>query len=433
MIDSREVGRGRPLLRPARRARRRRRVRRRGARGRRLGRGRRRRSGARSLAGATSRAARAGCSPPTTRWPRCRRWRAPGGASSAARWSGSPARSARPRSRTSAGRCCRGGSTPARENFNTEIGLPLTILEAPAGDRGRWCWRWRCAARARSPSCARSPSPTSAVITNVGPVHVELLGSVEAIAAAKAEILAGLPRRRHARSSRPTPGRWSRTSTTRSRRCYASAPAATSSRVECRSATALDRGADRHPGGEAALPSSPSPRRTTSTNALAAIASGVALEAPLGRDGRSGAADNLLAPARRAGRARRRNRPGERLLQRQPGLDARGARPPRLARRGRPPHRGARRDGASSGPTPPATTARSARTRAQLGVEPDRRGRRAGPRLRARRAGRRRPRRRPSCSPRQLEPGDAVLVKGSRSVGLERSPTSWRAPADRSG
>ncbi len=31
------------------------------------------------------------------------------------------------------------------------------------------------------------------MITNVGPVHVELLGSVEAIAAAKAEMLAALP------------------------------------------------------------------------------------------------------------------------------------------------------------------------------------------------------------------------------------------------
>ena len=57
--------------------------------------------------------------------------------------------------------------------------------------RRRWCWRWRCAAPARSPSWRRSPSPRSAVITNVGPVHVELLGSVEAIAAAKAEILDG--------------------------------------------------------------------------------------------------------------------------------------------------------------------------------------------------------------------------------------------------
>jgi UDP-N-acetylmuramoyl-tripeptide--D-alanyl-D-alanine ligase len=35
--------------------------------------------------------------------------------------------------------------------------------------------------------------PRVGVITNVGPVHVELLGSVEAIAAAKAEILAALP------------------------------------------------------------------------------------------------------------------------------------------------------------------------------------------------------------------------------------------------
>jgi UDP-N-acetylmuramoyl-tripeptide--D-alanyl-D-alanine ligase len=35
--------------------------------------------------------------------------------------------------------------------------------------------------------------PEVAVITNVGPVHVELLGSVEAIAAAKAEVLAALP------------------------------------------------------------------------------------------------------------------------------------------------------------------------------------------------------------------------------------------------
>ena len=35
--------------------------------------------------------------------------------------------------------------------------------------------------------------PEVAVITNVGPVHVELLGSVEAIAAAKAEVLDSLP------------------------------------------------------------------------------------------------------------------------------------------------------------------------------------------------------------------------------------------------
>ena len=45
--------------------------------------------------------------------------------------------------------------------------------------------------------------PDVGVIVNVGPVHLELLGSLEAIAAAKAELIAGLPRRRRPRSCRP--------------------------------------------------------------------------------------------------------------------------------------------------------------------------------------------------------------------------------------
>ena len=49
--------------------------------------------------------------------------------------SASPARSARPRSRTSPGRCCPAGVHANRENLNTEIGLPLTLLEAPGGHR----------------------------------------------------------------------------------------------------------------------------------------------------------------------------------------------------------------------------------------------------------------------------------------------------------
>ena len=47
-----------------------------------------------------------------------------------------------------------------RENLNTEIGLPLTVLGPTPGPR-RWCWRWRCAARARSRSSPRSQSPMS--------------------------------------------------------------------------------------------------------------------------------------------------------------------------------------------------------------------------------------------------------------------------------
>jgi UDP-N-acetylmuramoyl-tripeptide--D-alanyl-D-alanine ligase len=77
------------------------------------------------------------------------------------------------------------------ENFNTEIGLPLAVLSAPEdtdvlvlemGMRGPGQIAELCAIAA----------PDVAVVTNVGPVHVELLGSVEAIAAAKAEIIDAL-------------------------------------------------------------------------------------------------------------------------------------------------------------------------------------------------------------------------------------------------
>jgi UDP-N-acetylmuramoyl-tripeptide--D-alanyl-D-alanine ligase len=77
------------------------------------------------------------------------------------------------------------------ENFNTEIGLPLAVLAAPEstevlvlemGMRGPGQIAELCAIAA----------PDVAVVTNVGPVHVELLGSVEAIAAAKAEVIDGL-------------------------------------------------------------------------------------------------------------------------------------------------------------------------------------------------------------------------------------------------
>ena len=77
------------------------------------------------------------------------------------------------------------------ENFNTEIGLPLAVLSAAAdtdvlvlemGMRGPGQIAELCAIAA----------PDVAVVTNIGPVHVELLGSVEAIAAAKAEIIEGL-------------------------------------------------------------------------------------------------------------------------------------------------------------------------------------------------------------------------------------------------
>ena len=79
-----------------------------------------------------------------------------------------------------------------RENLNTEIGLPLTVLEAP-DDTDLLVLEMAMRGPGQIAELAAIAEPEVAVITNVGPVHVELLGSVEAIAAAKAEVLASLP------------------------------------------------------------------------------------------------------------------------------------------------------------------------------------------------------------------------------------------------
>jgi UDP-N-acetylmuramoyl-tripeptide--D-alanyl-D-alanine ligase len=78
------------------------------------------------------------------------------------------------------------------ENLNTEIGLPLTVLEAP-DDTEVMVLEMAMRGAGQIAELAEIAEPEVAVITNVGPVHVELLGSVEAIAAAKAEVLAALP------------------------------------------------------------------------------------------------------------------------------------------------------------------------------------------------------------------------------------------------
>ncbi len=78
------------------------------------------------------------------------------------------------------------------ENLNTEIGLPLTVLCSP-DDADLLVLEMAMRGPGQIDELARIAEPEVAVITNVGPVHVELLGSVEAIAAAKAEVLDSLP------------------------------------------------------------------------------------------------------------------------------------------------------------------------------------------------------------------------------------------------
>jgi UDP-N-acetylmuramoyl-tripeptide--D-alanyl-D-alanine ligase len=77
------------------------------------------------------------------------------------------------------------------QNLNTEIGLPLTILAAPAGTEAL-VLEMAMRGPGQIAELAAIAEPDVGVIVNVGPVHLELLGSLEAIAAAKAELLADL-------------------------------------------------------------------------------------------------------------------------------------------------------------------------------------------------------------------------------------------------
>jgi UDP-N-acetylmuramoyl-tripeptide--D-alanyl-D-alanine ligase len=77
------------------------------------------------------------------------------------------------------------------QNLNTEIGLPLAVLAAP---RGTEALVLELAMRGpgQIAELIAIAEPDVGVIVNVGPVHLGLLGSLEAIAAAKAELIAGL-------------------------------------------------------------------------------------------------------------------------------------------------------------------------------------------------------------------------------------------------
>jgi UDP-N-acetylmuramoyl-tripeptide--D-alanyl-D-alanine ligase len=77
-------------------------------------------------------------------------------------------------------------------NYNTEIGVPLTICRieeetelciSELGMRGLGQIAW----------LASFVKPDVGVITNIGPAHLELLGSIENIARAKAELIEALP------------------------------------------------------------------------------------------------------------------------------------------------------------------------------------------------------------------------------------------------
>jgi len=79
----------------------------------------------------------------------------------------------------------------SRANFNNEIGVPLEILSAPAGTEVL-VLEMAMRGAGQIAELAGIAAPDVGVIVSIGPVHLELLGTTEAIAAAKAELIAAL-------------------------------------------------------------------------------------------------------------------------------------------------------------------------------------------------------------------------------------------------
>jgi len=164
-----------------------------------------------------------------------------------------------------------------RENLNTEIGLPLTVLEAP-DDTELLVLEMAMRGRGQIDELAAIAEPEVAVITNVGPVHVELLGSVAAIAAAKAEVLDRLPPAGIAVA--PVDAGELEPHLARAPRLLRFGPGGDVEASEVKVVEGVTEALIATPAGSQRF-HFPFAERHNLTNALAAIAAGVALDAPL--------------------------------------------------------------------------------------------------------------------------------------------------------
>jgi UDP-N-acetylmuramoyl-tripeptide--D-alanyl-D-alanine ligase len=164
-----------------------------------------------------------------------------------------------------------------RENLNTEIGLPLTVLEAP-GETDLLVLEMAMRGAGQIAELGAIAEPDVAVITNVGPVHVELLGSVAAIAAAKAELLDFLPSDGVAIA--PVAAGELEPHLERAPRLLRFGPGGDVAVAESRLVEGVTEALIETPAGSQRF-HFPFAEAHNLTNALAAIAAGVALDAPL--------------------------------------------------------------------------------------------------------------------------------------------------------
>jgi len=77
-------------------------------------------------------------------------------------------------------------------NLNTEIGIPLTLLQLRE-EHERSVLEMAMYCRGEIALLAEISKPAVGVVTNIGPVHLERLGYIGAIVAAKAELVEALP------------------------------------------------------------------------------------------------------------------------------------------------------------------------------------------------------------------------------------------------
>ena len=257
----------------------------------------------------------------------------------------SPARPARRRRRTSSPRSAlpHARTVAAEASFNNEIGVPLTLCRLEP-DTEICILELAMRGFGQIAELCAIARPDVGVITNVGPVHLELVGVARGRRAGEG--------RAASRRCRPggtaivpdeLPGR--------ARRHRRRPPRRGRRRVESRrtgARTSLER-----------RRASTSPREHHARTRAAALAALDALGLPLPGAGRG----RVLALARRGAAAAGRRPAHQRRLQREPGLDARGARAPRGDARRPPPRGGPRRHGRARRRRARATTRRSAAKR----------------------------------------------------------------------
>ncbi|MDQ6836582.1 MAG: UDP-N-acetylmuramoyl-tripeptide--D-alanyl-D-alanine ligase [Actinomycetota bacterium] len=82
-------------------------------------------------------------------------------------------------------------TSASRANYNTEIGLPLEILAAPPQTEVL-VLEMAMRGPGQIAELAAIAVPDVGVIVSIGPVHLELLGTIENVAAAKAELVTAL-------------------------------------------------------------------------------------------------------------------------------------------------------------------------------------------------------------------------------------------------